>query len=154
MITIRDADLDLDAPMIMVGARDFASRVVFKSLMPKDDAKFIEAVSRIVTLDGFETLIAENGNTFVGMIGILYVPYQWNPEITVAEEIFWWTAKDAPYRTGHLLFKEAMRRIDARPAVPVWRSLTTSPDGVERMYKKDGLSEIETVWGRSQQWQH
>lgn len=148
MITIREADLVKDAPMIMEAARDFASKVTFESLMPRDDEKFIEAVGRIVSLDGFELLVAEFANTFVGTIGILYAPYQWNADVCMAEEIFWWTAKDAPYRTGYALIEEAMRRINKRGAIPVFRQLQTSPDGVEKIYKKYGMNKIETVYGR------
>ena len=145
---IREADLAIDAGQIMVGARNFVERVAFKSMIPKDEAVFIRAVGRIISLSGFELLLAEHEDRVVGGIGILYTPYQWNPEIIVAEELFWWAAEDAPYRTGYLLIEEAMKRITERNAIPVFRKLTTSPDGVKKLYAKYGMTQVETVFAR------
>ena len=143
---IRPADIDKDALDIMNGARDFASRIAVKHLLPEDDETFIKAVSRIVSLNGVEVLLAEHEGRIVGGIGILYAEYLWNNAIIVADELFWWAAQDAPFRTGWKLINEAMRRIKEKDAIPMFRSLTTSPHGVERVYKSFDMLPVETVF--------
>lgn len=146
MIKIRPADIENDALAIMDGARDFASRIALRHLLPQDDAAFIKAVGFIVSLDGMEILLAEHEGRVVGGIGILYVPYMWNNAILVADELFWWCSTEAPFRTARKLIDEAMQKIKERDAIPFFRSLTTSPLGVERLYKKIGFKPIETAW--------
>lgn len=147
-VVIRNADLTKDALSIMDGARDFASRVSFKSLFPQSDEEFVATVGRIITIPGVEILLAEFKGLIVGGIAISYGPYLWNPKLTAGEEIFWWAAKDAPFRTGHMLGNEAMRRIDERKAIPFFKSLETSPKGVRKMYDRRGLKPIETTFAR------
>lgn len=143
---IREADLDFDALAIMDGARDFASRIAFRHLLPTDDAVFTEAVGKVLVVKGFELLLAEHDGRVVGGIGILYAPFTWNPERIVADEIFWWAAIDSPFRTGRCLIDEAMKRIRERNAIPMFHSMNTSPPGVEHLYRKFGLEPVETTF--------
>ena len=143
---IRPADLENDALAIMNGARDFASRIALRHLLPEDDADFIKAVGHIVSLDGMEVLLAEHEGRVVGGIGILYVPYMWNSAILIADEVFFWSDKQAPFGAAHKLFVEAMRRIEEKKAIPMFRTLTTSPPGVERLYRSFNLFPAETVF--------
>ena len=143
---IRPADIEKDALDIMDGARDFASRIAVRHLLPKDDEDFIKVVSRIVSLEGMEVLLAEHGGRVVGGIGILYVPYTWNPAILVGDEMFFWSHKHAPFRTARKLADEAMRRIKEKGAIPMFHSLTTSSAGVERFYNSINLFPIETAF--------
>ena len=76
---------------------------------------------------------------------ILYAPFLWNPSITVGDELFWWTDRNAPFRTGIYLFDEAMKQIKEKGAIPMFRSMETSPKGVERLYHRRGLRRIETT---------
>lgn len=147
-VTIRLADVKADAAAIMDGAIDFRERVAFRELLPADDDDFTRAIGRIVTLDGIEILLAESGGRVVGCLGILYAPYIWNPNRLSAEELFWWTARDAPLRTAWRLFTTTMARIDERQAIPVFRALTNSPAGVARLYEKSGMEPTETVFMR------
>ena len=143
---IRPADLEKDALAIMDGARNFASRIAVRHLLPSDDGDFVKAVSRIVSLDGMEILLAEHEGRVVGGIGVLYIQFLWNPAILIADELFWWSATDSPFRTGRRLADEAMLRIKERGAIPMFRSLTTSPPGVEKFYRSIDLFPIETVF--------
>lgn len=148
MITVRQANIDEDAPEIMDGILDFAQRVDFRSLLPEDRKHSVNAMAAIIGMDGFELWVAENEGRIVGMIGLLYAPLQWNPAIIAANELFWWVAEDAPYRTAFALIKEVMNDIDARGALPMFRKLTTSPEGVEKVYRKFGMRPVETVYTR------
>ena len=146
MIKIRPADLEKDALAIMDGARDFASRIAVRHLLPEDDAAFIKAVGHIVSLDGMEILLAEHEGRVVGGIGILYAPYTWNPAILVADELFWWCSTEAPFRTARKLIDETMQKIKEKGAIPFFRSLTTSPPGVEHTYRSFNMFPIETAF--------
>lgn len=147
-VTIRVADMKRDALAVIDGAKDFASRVSFGSLFPKGD-KFVEAVGNIVLMDGVEILVADHDGLVVGGIGIWYAPFMWNPSLLVGTELFWWAQKNAPFRTGRILFDETMKRIDERGALPMFRSLDTSPRGVAKLYQRNGLFPVETVFMRT-----
>jgi len=143
---IRPANLESDALSIMDGAKDFYKRTGVESLFPTDDQEFIKAISRIIVLDDLVILLAEHEKQVVGGIGILYAPFLWNPSVTVGDELFWWTDRNAPFRTGRNLIDEAMKHIKEKGAVPMFRSMETSPKGVERMYNRLGMRRIETTY--------
>ena len=146
-LIIRPIDLNKDAVALMDGAREFRSRVEFDSLFPPD-SEFIEAVSRIVTLESVEILVAEFKGKVVGGIGLFYGPYMWNPKVTVADELFLWAQLDAPWKTGWKLFHQAMKNIEARGAIPMFTALESSPHGVEKMYLRSGLKKLETKFAK------
>lgn len=141
---IRNADLEKDAMAIVDGARDFANRTPIQSLLK--DEKFTKAVSRVVTLKNFEVLVAENDGQVVGGIGIFYTPLLWNDDILTAEEHFWWVAKDAPFKTGINLINQAMKNIEEKGAIPMFKALSTSPKGVDKIYRKFGMEPVETLY--------
>lgn len=147
-LIIRTANVETDALAIMDGARDFAQRVAVRSLLPDDDEAFTAAVGRIVTLPNVEILVAEHEGHVVSGIGVGYSPYLWNPDLLVAEELFWWAVEGAPFRAAWKLLNEAMRHIDDKGAIPMFRALSTSPRGVERLYRKMGLELVETLFVR------
>lgn len=143
---IRNADLKKDAMDIVDGARDFASRTPIQSLL--DDDKFLKSVSSVVTMPNFEVLVAEHNEQVVGGIGIFYAPLIWNSDILTAEEHFWWVAKDAPFKTGITLINQVMKNIEERGAIPIFKSLSTSPKGVDKVYRRFGMDPVETVYMR------
>jgi hypothetical protein len=152
---IRDADIKADALAIMTGARDCVRRhrehlgsLNVGGLFPDNDDDLVEAVSYMVTLDGMEILAAEHEGRVVGGMGILYIPYYWNHKLLTADQAFWWTVEDAPFRTAKLLLEEAMRRINERGAMPIFRYLQSSPKGIEKMYKKLNMVPVETTYMR------
>lgn len=79
MLIIRKADIVKDALAIMDG---------FSSILPKEDSEFIEAVPRIIALDGTDVLVAEYKGKVVCGIGLFYGPYMCNPKLTVGDELF------------------------------------------------------------------
>lgn len=144
---IRPANFDTDALAIIDGARAFA-KFTGMNLFPTDDDEFVAAIGRIMTMEGFEILLAEHEDRIVGGIGILYGLFMWNPSILIAEERFWWAYKDSPFRTGKNLMDEAMKRIDEKGATPVFQLLENSPKGAEKIYQHYGLSCIGTIFMR------
>lgn len=144
---IRPADLDKDALAIFQGAKDFA-KFSGLNLFPDNEEDFLKAVSRIITLENIEILVAEHENEIVGGIGIVFSPFTWNPSIIIGEELFWWAFENAPMKTGKKLYNEAMKNIEEKNAIPMFRSLKNSPDSVKKLYISDGLTELETSWMR------
>ncbi len=136
---IRPANLEIDALAITEGAKDFASRTIVR--LPKD---FTSIVSRIIDLPGVEILIVENRGKVVGGIGILYVPYVWNPEILVGEKLFIWAAKDAPFRAATILIDYAIEHIIEKGAEPMFRG----SKGMGKICMRHGLMPAETLFMR------
>lgn len=147
-MNIRPANIEKDALAIVDGAHDFVERAGLHSLFPSDEKEFIAVIGRVISLEGMVILLAEHEGKVVGGISILYAPYLWNPSRIVGDEIFWWTSKDAPLRTGIRLFEEAMKQIDEKKAIPVFKKLETSPKGVEKLYLRKGLFPAETAFMR------
>lgn len=147
-LIIRPADFDRDALAIIEGAKDFAQRVSFRSVF-RTGEDFIKDISRIVTLPGLNILLAESRECIVGGIGILFVPYVWNPTRLAAEELFFWTSVNAPFKTARLLCDTAMNKIEELKAIPMFRRLHNSPKGITKLYEKRyKLWELETVYTR------
>lgn len=145
MTIVRPADMERDALGIVEGLEDFKARVAFGHLLPDGD-DFVAVVGRVVSLDSMEVFVAESGGEIVGLLGLLFAPFLWNPELLTAEELFWWTRRDAPVTTALRLFRAARRRVEERGATPVFRSLETSPARVTRIYERAGMTPVETVY--------
>lgn len=144
---IRLADFDTDALAIINGAREFADSTSLKSWFRSGD-DFVEDISKVMTLDNLEILVAEHNGEIVGGIGIVYVPFMWNQSITIGDELFWWSSQGAPFRTGRTLFDEANKRIEQKGARPMFRSLNTSPVHISKFYERQGLKQLESVFTR------
>ena len=152
---IRDADLRADALVIMEGARDCIRRhkehlgnLNIGSLFPDTDEVLVKVMAQIVALPGLEIRIAEHLGKVVGGIGTLYSPYMWNPDLLAADQIFWWAAEDAPFRTARTLLVESMNRIEDRNAMPVFRVPNTLPKGIEKLYRRFNMVPTETTYMR------
>tara|TARA_R110000744_G_scaffold55742_1_gene117816 strand:- start:869 stop:1315 length:447 start_codon:yes stop_codon:yes gene_type:complete len=144
---VRKADLERDAVDIADGARDFANRSPIKDLLTDDD-KFLKALSTVVMMPNFEVLVAEHDDRVIGGIGIFYAPLLWNNDILTAEEHFWWVAEGAPFKTGITLINQAMKNIEERGAIPMFKLLSTSPKGVDKVYRRFGMKPVETLYMR------
>lgn len=142
---IREADLKKDALAIMDGARDFRKRVDFGSLFPQSDEAFIEAVSRIITLESVDILVAESKGIIVGGIGILFAPCLWDTKKLVGDVLFLCTLKNAPFRTAWLLIDQAMKRIHEKGAIPMIRAPEKNR-GMRKSLSRIGLKPIETLF--------
>ena len=110
MTKIRPANFDTDALSIVNGAREFSQQTSLASWF-RSGKEFVEDISKLMVLDNLEITVAEHEGNIVGGVGIVYVPFIWNHSILVGDELFWWTSKDAPFKTGTALFDFAMKRI-------------------------------------------
>lgn len=148
MIKIRPANFDTDALAIVEGAREFSQQTSLASWF-RHGQEFVEDISKLMVLDNLEISVAEHDGKIVGGIGIVYVPFIWNHSILVGDELFWWTNKIAPFKTGTTLFDFAMKRIEEKGAKPMFRSLDTSPKHIEQFYERRGLYKFESIFTKS-----
>lgn len=144
---VRLANFDTDALAIVNGAREFSQQTSLASWF-RSGNEFVQDISKIMVLDNLEISVAEHNGKIVGGIGIVYVPFIWNQSILLGDELFWWTSQDAPFRAGRALFDFAIKRIEEKGAVPMFRSLDTSPEHIEKFYARRGLKQFESVFTR------
>lgn len=140
---IRLANFETDALGIHEGALDFVSRMDYMDFIPEDIA---DIVARNVTADFVEVSVAEHDGKIVGALGMAYLPFLWNPKLISAEELFFWTAESAPNTTALRLIRFTVNQIKSRgKTLATFRRLFTSPDGLDRVYRKLGLPPVEVT---------
>lgn len=144
----RVADKVLDRDLIVDGARIFAAETDFLEILPPlHSPAFGAAVMRIIDLPQATVLLAEDDDGLAGGIGLLVVPYLWNPDILAADELFWWCRPTAPPRTAlHLLRAARAFAIAASAKVLTFGALSNSPPGVARAYRCFGMRPVQTSY--------
>lgn len=144
---VRRADPDADALAIFDGARDFVARMDCRDIVPIDDAALLDALSQIVASANVEIWLAEQDGKVVGGIGLLFSPFLWNRNVETMSELFIWAAKDAPVSAFLRLNRMAQRRKAERGAgLTEFHRLTSSPDGIARVYAGMGLRKVQETW--------
>lgn len=144
---IRPIVMPDDTDMVLAGMKNFISRMDYTEFLPDSDDKLLAALHKLLNLGCFEVTLAEHEGRVVGGIGMVYAPSVWNDDLTAGEELFWWTDDDAPATTALRLIRDVQRRgREHGDVVWVFRSLTSSPDGVDRVYRRMGLRPVETVY--------
>ncbi len=147
MINIRAVDLSSDLPMVIDGMRDFIARMDYHEFLPDTYEDLIEGLTRLVNLDPIEILVAEYEGSIVGGIGMIYSPCIWNLKVSIAEELFWWVSKDAPLSTALRLLRHVNSKEAARGCkFMVFKSLTSSPETLDKVYRRMGLRPTETSY--------
>lgn len=150
---VRDANPDVDMDAIIDGAHDFLSRMVYKIPMPNDLElrAIIEAWIRTGTVN---IKVAEQGGRIVGCIGMIYAQFHWNPRLKIGDEMFWWVAQDAKPTAALALIRAAFNDMKEKSIdLASFKTLTSSPSGVARVYSKFGLQEVETSYMGALKWQ-
>ena len=155
MINIRAVDLSSDLPMVIDGMKDFISRMDYHEFLPDTDEDLVEGLTRLINLDCTEILVAEYDGYIVGGIGMIYAPCMWNLKTSIAEELFWWVSKDAPSSTALRLLRHVSSNAVAKGCkFVVFKSLSSSPETLDKVYRKMGLRPVETSYmGVTSLWQ-
>jgi len=144
---IRLADMDRDALAIHDATKDFLTRIVPHQVMPDSDEEIMTCVGRIIDLNGVEVVVAENDSGLQGCMGMLYQPFIWNPKMMAASEVFIWTAHNSPSTTFLRMLRFVERRMEElNVRVKDFQSLTSSPKGLDKVYRKMGLMPTQTTW--------
>lgn len=140
---LRDLDLDRDVPELLAGMRDFISRMDYHDFLPKSEEELLMALARLLDL-GAEVIVVEHEGKLVGGIGMLYAPNIWNKELLSGEELFFWTSREAPPSVALRLIRGARLRARERGCEHlVFKSLTSSPSNLDRVYHSLGLRPVE-----------
>ena len=147
MINIRAIDLSSDLPMVINGMRDFISRMDYHEFLPDTYEDLVESLTRLISLDCTEILVAEHDGDIVGGIGMVYAPCMWNLKVFTAEELFWWVSKDAPLSTALRLLRHVNSNAVTRGCKLIsFKSLSSSPGTLDKVYRQMGLIPIETTY--------
>ena len=145
---IRPIDIERDLEQTLAGMKDFISRMDYREFLPINNDSLISSLRRLLDLQVVTIMVADHEEKgIVGGIGMLYSPCVWNQDIIVGEELFWWVSKEAPKTTALRLLREV--RLQARAIgceFVTFKSLTSSPKGVDKLYRKMGLRPIETSY--------
>lgn len=144
---IRLYDPNRDALQFVEGVKDFISRMDFTECLPKTDEKIIEGLGTILASEQVEVAIAEHEDQVVGILMMAYFPHMWNPDMIQAEEMLWWAAESAPKTAAFRLLKFVKQRAKEKGAhFMTFTQLTSSPEGVGRVYERMGMRKIETTY--------
>lgn len=145
MIKIRPANFETDAMAIIDGFRIFSQQTPMASWF-RDGDGLIEDVSKIMVLENIEIAVADQDGKLFGGIGIVYVPFIWNFSILIGDVVFWWSANNAPFRTGRSLFDYAIQRIEEKGARPQFHTPYLEPEHIEKFYERRGLNKLDSLF--------
>ena len=145
---IRLADPVSEADQMIPAIKDFLGRMPYVEVIPHNETWFDDYVLELLSSDNIEVIVAEEDEEIVAGIGLLYGSMLWNPGMIQVEELFWWASPSAPARAAYSVIKEAVSRIQDEQRVGKvfvnFKTLTTSPDSVAKIYKRLGLIAVET----------
>lgn len=147
-VVIRPADLACDRVAILEGAAAFAEEAGVRPWLPASFGEFRAAVESVLALDCVELLLAVDAEGSVaGGLGLSFLPYVWNPRLTIAEELFWWAWPRAPVWTALRLIRSGRARMVARGAhLQAWAAMPGSPEGVAQVYARLGAAPMQTTF--------
>jgi hypothetical protein len=149
---IRLADVDKDRDAILSGLHDFISRMDFQEFVIEDRAEFEAHFMGLMAGPTVDIIVADDEGDLVAGLGLFYSPLFWNPKVMHAEELFWWAADRAPKSAAMRVLRFAIAGIDNidydGKKMISFKSLTSSPASVGKVYEHLGLREIETSYMR------
>src|SRR5262245_59761593 len=103
---IRAATLE-DVPRLVEMGRQFREETEYRDLILDNPAQMQAMAERLVGGPDSVVLVADNGTTLVGMIGLLLYPHHLSGEATVGE-VMWWQHQEQR-GAGVRLLREAER---------------------------------------------
>ena len=142
---IREADFSKDWSAIVNGMWDFVQFAGYADCVPSERNRFETTVLELLRNPVFQVFLAEDGGRPVAGIGVSQMPYLLNPELTMVEELFWWSTDQAPpTAAGRLLHHtvEWARQSSGRNLLMMKR-LSNSPEQLEQIYERLGLAHVE-----------
>ena len=142
--------MEKDRDQIILGVQDFVDRMDFVEFLPDDRAAFGSYFMSLMAVIDIEVFVVEHEERIVAGLGLFYSPLMWNAKVMHIEELFWWAAPDAPITAAMRVLTFAMRRVKDVPhdgkKLVSFKSLTSSPPGVDKLYEKMGLRKVETSY--------
>lgn len=146
---LRLADKPTDREAIIAGIREFARRRVPDGLVADDDATVTAIANGVIDLDNLDVLTCGDGERIFGGIGLLFMPYPWNPELIMAEEIAFWCGADAPPTTALSLLRFAERHARERRAdILMMHALTYRSQSFGAVLQRLGYEPVQSTYMR------
>ena len=142
---IREADFSKDWSAIVNGMWDFVQFAGYADFVPSERNRFETTMLELLRNPVFQVFLAEARGRPVAGIGVSQMPYLLNPEMTMVEELFWWSTDQAPpSAAGRLLHHtvEWARQSSGRTLLMMKR-LSNSPEQLEQIYERLGLAHVE-----------
>ena len=142
---IREADFSKDWSSIVDGMWDFVQFAGYADFVPSERNHFETTMLELLRNPVFQVFLADDRGRPVAGIGVSQIPFLFNPELTMVEELFWWSTDQAPpSAAGRLLAHtvEWAQQSSGRTLLMMKR-LSNSPEQLEQIYKRLGLSHVE-----------
>lgn len=144
---IRNIELPQDEEQVLLGMRDFISRMDYTEFLPEDDQELLNSLNRMLSLDCVSVYVVEDGSSIVGGIGMVYAPSLWDFNAINAEELFWWSSPTAPPTATLRLLRHVVVEAKKKGCkLFTFKALTTSPASIDKVYRRMGLVPIETAY--------
>lgn len=152
---VRQLDLKTDKDDVLLGIKDFISRMTFKDFLPTDESELNFRALELLNKDFVKTVVAVHDGKIVAGLGLAFVPCMWNEKVIQVDEIFWWSSPDAPNSAALHVLKYATEMTEfvkesglAEKVLVSFKKLTSSPEKVAKVYKRMGMVEVETSYMR------
>lgn len=143
---VRKAHSSNDLPELLRGASAFRQHFDPSSKYTSQHT-LGAAFKNLLWSPGFECLVVEHDGALVAGIGYRIGPYLWDESKLVGEEIFWWAHPEAPTCSAMLLFRRMIKSWkDAGVSVKICHCLKSSPAAVRKLYERNGMQDIETMF--------
>jgi GNAT superfamily N-acetyltransferase len=140
------AATEADIPAIVAMSARFyetTSYAVFAAF----DPRAAESLARNM-IDGGVMLIAEDDSGPVGMVGLMVVPFMFNPAHRVAYEVVWWVNPDAQgLGAGKALLQAIEPACRAKGCTAIQMvHLASSPPQAAALYERLGFAHTESSY--------
>ena len=142
---VREADFSKDWSAIVNGMWNFVQFAGYADFVPSERNRFETTMLELLRNPIFQVFLAEDNGQPIAGIGVSQTPYLLNPEMTMVEELFWWSTDQAPpSAAGRLLAHtvEWARQSSGRTLL-IMKRLSNSPEQLEQIYERLGLAHVE-----------
>ena len=142
---IREADFSKDWSAIVNGMWDFVQFAGYADFVPSERNRFETTMLELLRNPVFQVFLAEDRGRPVAGIGVSQMPYLLNPEMTMVEELFWWSTDQAPPTAAGRLLNHTVEwaRQSSGRNLLMMKRLSNSPEQLEQIYERLGLAHVE-----------
>lgn len=137
--------IETDMPVIVGMSRRFYATTSYADIAPIDDDAVVSLATAMI--DTGVLLVAEMGNTLVGMVGLMVVPFYFNRNVRTAHEVVWWVDPD---KQGAGVGKALLAAVDkacieAGAVAVQMLTLANSPPQASEMLCRFGYKPTESL---------
>jgi GNAT superfamily N-acetyltransferase len=135
-----------DLPELLAMARKFFAASGYEELAPFDTGAVYQLLSELIPDNNTVFLVIDEG-MLTGMLCARVNPVIFNPEVRVAQEMFWWVEGGTRGAgAGTALLEEAERLCLERGAVGLFCASLARIDWVSKLYQEHGYKLSEKTF--------